>query len=508
MSPTVDDALEHLRAGRTQEAYEAARSAARLGGADGRALAVWGVAAVQLGRYAEAIEPLKAAAARARDPSTYCGVMIPLAKALAGLGLWAEAERACSAAERAGLETPEARDEVGGVLFRINLAARAMPHFEAAAAARPERSDFQRNLAMGLMALGRLEEAEAAFERAIALDPTFGIAHMTLADLRRWTPETAHLDRLRALWDDPALAEAERPAIGFGLFKELDDLGLTEEAWPVLARANDLARMTQPNWSEAAERAWVDETIAAFPRSAFQSRPARTADGPRPIFILGLPRSGTTLVERILTAHSGVAAMGELPTFPVLFKQAWASGGAGADWAGVAQAYRRETAYLWAGAEHVIDKQPRNAAHVGPIRLAFPDAVIIHLRRDPMDGLMGAYKVFFNAAYEWSYRLENLAAHYRLHHRLMDHWRACLGEGLVELDYEALTSDPETQIRRLLDACGLAFEEACLHPEAAPGAVATASSSQVRSPISKARVGAWKRYERQLEPLRAGLAEV
>jgi tetratricopeptide (TPR) repeat protein len=515
----IDDAIEHLRAGRAQEAYQAARAALRSGGADGRALAAFGVAAVQLGRHGEAVEPLKAAAARARDPSTYCSVMIPLARALAALGLWAEAERACSAAERVGLDGPEARDDLGGVLFRIGLAPRALAHFEAAAAARPQRPDFQRDLAMGLVALGRLDEAAGAFERALSLDPLFGVAHMSLADLRRWTPQTAHLTRLRALWADPQLPQAERPSIGFALFKELDDLGLAEEAWPVLEQANAIAADTQASWSEAAEADWTEAMISAFPAGRFAPSPRPAGGGTRPIFIVGLPRSGTTLLERILAAHSGVQAMGEVATFPVLFKQVSGAGGAqlldaatvrgaaGADWAAVAAAYRRETAYLAAGAAHAVDKQPRNAAYVGAIRLAFPEAVIIHLRRDPMDALMGAFKVYFHGAYEWSYRLADLAAHFRLHSRLMAHWRACLGDAWVEVDYEALTADPEAQIRRLLAACGLEFEPACLHPERAPGAVATASSAQVRNPITRARVGSWRRYERRLEPLRAALAE-
>lgn len=510
---SLDDALQHLRAGRSQEAYDAARACARAMGADGGVLAVWGVAAVQLGRYDEAVEPLKAAAARARDRSTYAGVMIPLAKALAALGLWAEAARACLAAERAGVEAAELRDQLGAVLFHIGLIERAFPHLEAAAAAHPERPDFQRNLAMALVALGRLDEAEAALERSIADDPRSGVAHMTLANLKRWTPQIAHVERLRALWTDPELPDIERAGIGFGLFKELDDIGATDEAWPVLRSANELARLTQRPWSATDEAAWVDAMIDAFPRERFRREPERPGKGPRPIFIVGLPRSGTTLVERILTAHTAVAAMGELPSWPVLFKQASGSttpqlldasvvrGAANADWTALAAAYRRETAYLSQGADYVIDKQPKNAAYIGPIRLAFPDALIVHLSRNPMDGLMGCYKVYFNGAYEWSYRLRDLAAHYLLHQRLLDHWRACLGSDLIEVDYDALACEPERHIRALLTACGLEFQPACLAPECAPGPVATASFSQVRSPISSKGVGAWERYGRQLEPL-------
>ena len=520
MPHDIDDAIRQLNAGRLEEAMAAARALASAPPADGRALAVWGVAALELGRHAEAIGPLKAAASQARDVASYVGVMVPLARALQGAGLWAEAEKAVSAAERAGTQSPDDRDRLGGVLFRIGLHERALPHFRAAAQAVPDRAEFQRDLGMGLIALGRLDEAEAALERAISLDADFGIAHMTLADLRTWTPDTSHLDRLSALWGSQALPAGDRPAVGFALFKELDDLGRRDEAWPVLEEANRLEAADQPPWSRDAERELVEALIDAFPAERFRGlgRAAPiSGPGPRPVFIVGLPRSGTTLVERILAAHTGVVAMGELVAFPLLFKQASAAAGgelldartaragAGIDWPGLARAYRAETAYLWRGGEHVIDKQPRNSAYVGAIRLAFPDALIIHLRRDPMDGLLGAYKVSFASGHAWSRRLQDLADHYHLHRRLMAHWRACLGEGLIELDYEALAADPEPQIRRLLDACGLAFEEACLSPERAAGSVATASSAQVRSPISGKRIGAWKRYATQLEPLRSRL---
>ncbi len=154
----------------------------------------------------------------------------------------------------------------------------------------------------------------------------------------------------------------------------------------------------------------------------------------------------------------------------------------------------------------VIDKLPDNYEYAGAIRLAFPEAPMVHVRRAPMDSLFGAYRLpFAQGAYPWSYRLEDLAAHYRQYRRLTDHWRQVLGRGFVEVSLERLIQDPLVETGFLLAACGLAFEEACLAPELATGPVATESAAQVRAPINSQGVGAWRRYAAQLEPLRAEL---
>lgn len=523
MSPIAARALqaarEHAQAGRLEAALEQAREAAQACGA-GEAFAIWGVAAAELGRFAEAVEPLAAAADQAPAGSMgWTNVTSQLVRALSNTGFWAEALRRASAVERLNAPDPAARQRIGAAFARMNLSARGLPHLEWAQRARPDWPELLVELGTAYMAEGRLDEAEAALERAIALAPLMTPAHAVLAELRRWTPETAHVQRLEAALADPGLHPGERAGLGFALFKELDDLGRTDAAWDVLVRSNEACAVEATvDWTAGREQELVDALIETFPAERL-ARAVSTAapERPRPIFIVGLPRSGTTLVERILAAHSEVSALGELPTFPMVVRNAAPAADrrsltpelvrslAAADWGPAAELYLGEAETLAPDAPRFIDKLPANSLLVGAIRMALPQATIVHVRRNPMDSLFGAYKVRFSNWYGWSNRQSDLVSHYVQHERLMAHWRAALGGALIEVDYEALVQEPEPQIRRLLAACGLAFEPACLEPHNTAGAVRTASMVQVRQPITTARIGAWRRYERQLQPLRTGL---
>lgn len=510
-------ARAHAKAGELQPAMEAARKAARADPANSEAFAIWGVALAEMGEFAQAIEPLTVAADRAPAGSVgWANLTSQLGRSLSNVGFWAAAMARLEPVERLSPPDPLVRQRLGAAFMRMNLVERGLPHLAWAARARPDWPTLRFDLGLALLSSGRPEEAQSELDRALALDPVMLRAHMAMANLRRWTPEANHIDRLVAARES-GLGPVERAELGFPLFKELDDLGRVAAAWPVLEEANEVARESLPPWSTEEDHDFVEALIDRFPVEAFKPPPA-AVDGERiPVFIVGLPRTGTTLVERILAAHSEVAAMGELPTFPMLFRGAAAGADrrvlnaatvratAGADWPAVGALFDAETAFLTRGARFTIDKLPLNSPLIGALRLAFPSARIIHLERNPMDALFSAYRVRFSGQYGWSYRQPEMAAHYINHLRLMGHWRACLGEGLIEVVYEDLVANPEPVIRRLLDACGLAFEPACLAPHETPGAVLTASITQVRSPISAAGVGGWRRYATQLEPLRARL---
>jgi len=499
------------RAGRLNDALTAAEQAVKAGPSRPDAWFLYGSTLSELGRYEEAVAALARSADLTPPSPAKAHVLAEKAKALTGAWRWADAADAARQALALKPTDPEVNNLLGLALTRIKRLEPALDQLEAAVAARPDRPDFWVNCGLARFYMGRIDAAEAAFENAIRGAPAMAQAHLALSKLKRWTPERNHVDRLQATRSAAPLP-MDRARLDYALFKELDDLGAREEAWSALDRAASAAAGLRP-WSADRETRLVERLETKFPPALFKSAPPRKG-GPRPIFIIGLPRSGTTLVERILAAHSRVSAMGELQTFRVIMK------GDGVDeadlispealdgefrWAKIAQSYWRETAYLAGRSPQVIDKLPQNHLFAGPIRLAFPEAAIIHVRREPMDSLFGAYKLLFGRAYAWSYRFQDLHDHYLAYRRLMTHWRNCLGEGLIEVSYETLTADPETEIRRLLDRCGLPFEEACLSPHETEGAVTTSSASQVREPISRKSVGAWRKYAEGLEPLRAML---
>lgn len=510
-----------VRAQQLDQALLAAKAAAEADPANTEAFAYWGVSAAETGRFAEAIEPLAVAADRNLLGSFgWANLVSQRARALSNIGFWGEAFHNAVAVEQAAIADPSIRHRIGTTFARIGLSERALPHLEWAAQAAPDRPQVLFELGVAYLSLGRSEEAEALLERSIALFPSWAQPHMALASLRRWTPADAHVERLRALQDRPGTEPGDRASLGFALFKELDDLR-DPGAWPVLEDANARARALEPAWSVQMDGDLFDALIERFPAGLFAS-PAAPASKVRPghrtpIFVVGLPRSGTTLVERILSAHPHVDSIGEAPSFPILFRglsktsdrreltPSVLAGTAEADWSALAESYLRETASLAGRAPFTVDKLPLNNLLIGALRLAFPDARIVLLRRDPMDNLFSAFRVQFSGAYQWANRQEDMAEHYAQHLRLMDHWKLCLGEGLIELSYEELVREPDRQVARLLEACGLEFDERCLRPNEAAGSVRTASIVQVRQPINDSSVGGWRRYAEEMEPLRARL---
>ena len=310
----------------------------------------------------------------------------------------------------------------------------------------------------------------------------------------------------------------DRVRVGYALFKELDDLDRRDQAWPVLAQAAGEARTGLP-WPAMMDDQLPALLRTAFPRSLIDQPTMAEAGRPAPIFIIGLPRTGSTLVERILAAHSRAVALGELTTLGLMMNRAAGVGEAQfypapralvnskvIDWGQVGRAYRTEAKPFAPTADFVIDKLPQNWTLAGAMALAFPDARIVHVHREPMDALFGAYRMLFGGEHRWSYAQEDLARHHRNYETGMAHWRSVLGERLIEVEYETLVRDPQAGIGRLLAACGLTPEAACFAPQDVAGGVATPSSLQVREPISDRNIGAWRRYETELTPLREALA--
>ncbi len=471
-----------------------------------------GVAADALNDIATAERAFAEAANSAPSGSAIRAQMLVLrGKPLMGDGRAADAVDCTRAAVSIGITDIASLVRASYTLTHAMLAPEALPLALKATQLNPRHAEAWYSLGSVKRALGDFKGSEAAFQAAIDLSSTPPVAaYFNLAYLRRWSAEDNHTALLESLACQSSL---EACRVAYTLFKEYDDIGRTDDAWECLQLGSNLARQTE-TWTSDEEAAMVTAWKKYLPPERFITRDERPRSGPKRIFILGLPRSGTTLIERVLAAHSQVQAIGELKTFGIATRRLSQVGNperltpdvieaaSQLDPLDIAEFYTRESAYLNTGSPYVIDKLPNNHEYAGLIRLAFPDAIIIALDRNPMDALFGSYKLLFTGAYGWSYTQTDLADHYGHFRDLMAYWKQVLGDGLINVSLEAVIADPETQIRQLLEACGLPFEDACLKPHEAKGVVSTASAVQVRKPINSDGIGAWKRYEQQMAPLK------
>ena len=372
---------------------------------------------------------------------------------------------------------------------------------------------YSRATALGY--LGRMNEATEEFERCLSLDPMEPHVHWSLAYHQKANPVHARLPRLTAVQRQFPQDAPEQAFLHYALFKEYDNANDVENAWHHLIQGAAIKRSQIVGYSSSAEEQGFDHLIGmANPRFFEQEDVARDFDI-TPIFVVGMPRSGTTLLERILGGHELVYAGGELNDFMTalcmesdqfmggfLREQALQKMGE-VDFAEVGRRYLRRTRLLAKGLPFISDKNPANFICAGFIAKALPHARILCLRRGPMDACFSNLKnLFTNDAYGYSYDLNELADYYFRFDRLCAHWRKVIPDQFLEVSYERLVEDPLSISQRVMAFCGLPFDPNVVDITRNTAPVTTASSSQVRQPINKAGVGAWRKYERGLQPLR------
>jgi len=418
------------------------------------------------------------------------------------------ATRACALAP----DDPLVLDTIGCVLARLGDHGPALPLFARAVAASPDNLSFRFNYASSLGFFGKAAEAGAQYEAMIVRDPSNGQAHYGVASLTRQTPANNHIARIEAAI--PAARDhGEFVRLHYAAAKEHEDLGASDAAFAHLALANS-AHKAKIGYRAEADAALVQAVRAGFEDPDYFTGPGLTDAAP--IFVVGLPRTGTTLVERILAAHPSVQSLGELQAMPLAVKRLSRSpsrlvldgptidGSAALTPRDVAQAYLA-SAQAQAGAldgARLLDKFPLNFLYIGFIARAFPNARIVCLRRHPLDSVWSNFKHLFalnSPYYGYSYDLADTARYYALFDGMMEFWRARFPDQVLELGYEALLSDQEGQTRALLAHCGLVWEPACLEFHTAGGAVATPSAQQVRRPINRDSVGRWQDYAAHME---------
>jgi tetratricopeptide (TPR) repeat protein len=413
-------------------------------------------------------------------------------------------------------QNPQNWSALGSVYIRLLRQQEALSAYEEAARLDPAHPGFR--LAVGHVnkSLGRRAQCEDAYRQCLRVDPTSADAYWSLADLKNYLFSDAELAAMRELLTAPA--GGDRAQLHFALARALEQRGRYSEAFDHYAHGNALRSKTAP-FSIAAFEAKSRRIAECFNSGFFHSRALAGHPDPAPIFIVGLPRSGSTLVEQILASHSQVEGTMELHNILAMVRELdhldadrdgypeKSCALSPAQLTALGRRFIDETAALRRGRPRFIDKMPNNFSHVGLIHAMLPNATIVDVRRHPMDACFSTFKQHFAEGQSFSYDLADLGRYYRCYLTLMDHWDEVLPGKVFHLQYEQLIRDPEGTIRGLLEHCGLPFEAATLAFHQTHRAVRTASSEQVRQPLYTSGVGYWKRFATALEPLRASLGD-
>ncbi|MGV8922119.1 MAG: tetratricopeptide repeat-containing sulfotransferase family protein [Thermomonas sp.] len=405
---------------------------------------------------------------------------------------------------------------IGKIYSRCDDPAAALPLYLHAQRMLASHPVLLHDLAMARFFTGDIEGAEQDLEALLAAAPMSAHALYLRSTLRRQTEAHNHVEDLQQRLATGFADAAGRATCLFALAKELEDLGQSEESFAALSQASALKRQHM-NYDAAAERESIDSIRAGYTKEVMQAEvPGHGEAGA--IFIVGMPRTGTTLLERMLGRHSEVNSAGELLDFGQLLAAASRKAHAAhpessmveaslkIDFASLGRDYMIAAREAAGGSQVFIDKMPVNYIYCGLIRKALPKARIIHLVRDPMDSCYAIYKTLFNQAYPFSYDFDELADYYATYHRMMRHWHQVMPGDILDVHYEDLVTDTEAQAHRILEWCGLVWQGAVLSPSDNDTPSTTASAAQVREPVYTSSLGKWRKYEAQLAPLSDRLA--
>ena len=406
----------------------------------------------------------------------------------------------------------------GSILNKCEDVVGALEIFRQAQRLQPDNASVLFNLATSLRFLGELEEAEEIINRVIQDCPDNHQSVLFRADLRRQTPENNHIDELEKRIAQGANDWKGEMNLYYALAKEAEDVGEYEKSFSALNRGSAVRRR-HLEYDTKRDTAVLDD-ICNYYHDEFSCKQGNGFGSDEPIFVVGMPRTGTTLVERILTGHSAISSAGELHDFsselvkeisrvfrgrPVAMEDIVAASlkmdfsRLGRNYIAAARQATDSTS------PHFIDKLPFNFLYCGLIHRALPNAKIIHMVRNPLDTCYAVYKTLFGQAYPFSYDLDELANYYIAYRKLMAHWQKVIPGIIIDISYEDVVADLEQQARRLIAYCGLDWEPECLEFHKSKTVSTTASAVQIRQPVYSSSIQKWRNYERQLAPLKARL---
>jgi tetratricopeptide (TPR) repeat protein len=441
-----------------------------------------------------------------------------LAPALIALGRLGEADAATAHLRRIEPRSPQTWVTSANVATRLLRPAQALEAYERAVQLLPQEAGLRMSLGHVQKTLGRRHDSEASYKAALRVDPGRADVWWSLADLKNYSFSGEEVAAMEGLLASDPRGRNNEAQLHFALGKAYEQRREYARAFAHYERGNALRRLDWPFDIEGFERRCA-RIRHVFDAAYIASRQGSGHPSHAPIFIVGLPRSGSTLIEQILASHSGVEGTMELPNianFVAELNEPSGDGGypealgrvGAAELGALGARYLEETAPLRQGRAHFTDKLPNNFSHVGLIHLILPNAILIDARRHPLDACFSTYRQHFADGQAFSYDLEDLGRYYRCYLSLMDHWDAVLPGKVLHVQYEQLVRDPETTIRRLLEHCRLAFEPACLRFYETQRPVRTPSAEQVRQPLYDSAVGYWRNFAHELEPLQRALGDV
>ena len=408
-------------------------------------------------------------------------------------------------------EYEEAHFNKGNALRRMGSVEEAIINYENTLKINPDHINSKLNISIALKNIGRFEESKDLCRELIELKPGWGVVHRHLTTMVKYEKNDNHIKQMLTLFDDKSLDKIDKSHIALALGKAYEDLGKSEEAFSYFSLGNKYFR-SQIKYSTSQSRKYFAAIKRVFNNSFFVNNQQNYDAGKNLIFITGMPRSGTSLIEQILASHSNVYGAGELKffrdaiynNFPDVEGSIFPDNALLHDpncFKDVADEYLERISKYREEVEVVVDKMPYNFMYIGMIHLVFPSAKIISIQRNAIDNCFSIYKQKFGTGNYFSYSLQETGEYYNLYNDLMLHWNLVLPERIFTIQYEKLTMYQEKETKRLLKHCSLKWEEDCLSFHKTNRDVRTASSVQVRQPLYNSSVNLWKKYENELEPL-------